>query len=143
MNTNTHFNSGVVFNAQTNAIDVILGVANLGHIAHELKHAYQFETGEFSSGLFNNGNPFYDKSDELEAYKRGAMFGQPFPKKFDELYNKLKKGPYKVTDLGPEYLETPSKLQFYSETNKCAFRWDGRTYVSKHMIKILNKMNRK
>ena len=69
--------SGVMYNEQTDMFDIMLGDESLGMLAHELKHAYQFETGEFSSGRLKNGEPFYDLTDEYEAYERGYMFGQP------------------------------------------------------------------
>lgn len=56
--------------------------------AHELKHAYQFETGKLSSPSLisrdkNTGRikeytfGMYDKEDELEAFARGQLFGGP------------------------------------------------------------------
>lgn len=56
--------------------------------AHELKHAYQFETGKLSSPShkFTDKNTgrikeytlgMYDKKDELEAFARGQLFGGP------------------------------------------------------------------
>ena len=46
--------------------------------AHELKHLYQFETGYLSfdreKGL---GGILYDSTDEIEAFRRGAVFGGP------------------------------------------------------------------
>jgi hypothetical protein len=44
-------------------------------MVHELKHAYQFETGEISFGKDGKGGILYDKMDEVEAYKRGFAFG--------------------------------------------------------------------
>ena len=41
--------------------------------AHELKHAYQFETGNYSILNTNVKNGFYDCQDEAEAYARGAL----------------------------------------------------------------------
>ena len=52
----------------------------LSDFAHELKHAYQFETGRLSSPSFRStsGNYvhfLYDKEDEREAFERGKLFG--------------------------------------------------------------------
>jgi RHS repeat-associated protein len=47
-----------------------------GVFAHELKHAYQFQTGSLSfdsSGI--NGGSLYDLNDEYEAFDRGSYFG--------------------------------------------------------------------
>ena len=40
-------------------------------LAHELKHGYQFEIGEFS----NSPKTLYDLDDEVEAYRRQSFFG--------------------------------------------------------------------
>ena len=52
---------------------------NFASLAHELKHCYQFDTGYLSfrknrSGEFIGGL-LYDYGDEVEAFKRGALFG--------------------------------------------------------------------
>ena len=47
-----------------------------GLFAHELKHAYQFETGALSFGPNGNGGILYDIQDEVEAYHRGTYFGE-------------------------------------------------------------------
>jgi len=67
--------SGAAFNFSNGNFEISVGDGSLGMLSHELKHAYQFETGAFSSGYSQEGIPFYDKSDEWEAYSRGALFG--------------------------------------------------------------------
>lgn len=42
----------------------------LGRLAHELKHAYQYETGELTFLLSDKGVKTYDAGDEVEAYQR-------------------------------------------------------------------------
>ena len=59
--------------------------------SHEMKHAYQFEIGEISFGIpkpknsqdknpdgtkkkYTPGAPYYDQTDEIEAYQRGLLF---------------------------------------------------------------------
>ncbi|MCL1938242.1 MAG: hypothetical protein FWF52_07595 [Candidatus Azobacteroides sp.] len=49
-----------VFNFTNGNFDIKLGDSSLGMLAHELKHAYPFEAGAFSSGP--QGLPFYDQS---------------------------------------------------------------------------------
>ena len=46
-------------------------------IAHEMKHAYQFEIGELSFSSFRGGGEcfLYDFTDERAAYNCGAVFG--------------------------------------------------------------------
>ena len=57
-----------------------------GDIAHELKHAYQFEKGEMSfdaqTGL-GMRSLLYDITDEQAAYKRGEAFGITIPKNIE------------------------------------------------------------
>jgi len=49
-----------------------------GALAHELKHAYQFETGALSFDLTGKrGGSLFDLQDEVEAYARGYIFGWP------------------------------------------------------------------
>ena len=53
--------------------------SGMGLILHELKHAYQFEVGKLSIANVNADrlrNILYDKTDEIEAYRRGAIFNQ-------------------------------------------------------------------
>ena len=78
---------GAEFNLSTGEFDLIIptsanGTQKLGFIAHELKHASQFERGTFSSGphmpneYLEHKNFLYDKYDEVEAYARGSFFGK-------------------------------------------------------------------
>ena len=49
-------------------------------IAHELKHCYQFETGDLSFASTKDGvgaGKLYDYQDEVEAHYRGSLFGAP------------------------------------------------------------------
>ena len=64
---------------------------NFASLAHELKHCYQFDTGYLSfrknrSGEFIGGL-LYDYGDEVEAFKRGALFGgnPQIPTEYDDL----------------------------------------------------------
>jgi uncharacterized protein RhaS with RHS repeats len=69
----------VQFDINTGALNVnVKGSYNSGAFAHELKHAFQFETGKLSFGKGGKvGGALYDIQDEVEAYKRGSMFGWP------------------------------------------------------------------
>lgn len=48
---------------------------SLHEFAHELKHAYQFETGTLSVTKLEESYGLYDKQDEREAFARGQLFG--------------------------------------------------------------------
>ncbi|MEO1259045.1 MAG: RHS repeat-associated core domain-containing protein [Bacteroidota bacterium] len=69
----------VKYDPATDAVNInVKGGYNAGAFAHELKHAYQFETGKLSFGIGGEGGGgIYDIQDEVEAYERGAMFGWP------------------------------------------------------------------
>ena len=57
-----------------------------GDIAHELKHAYQFEIGEMSFDAQTGGgikSLLYDITDEQAAYQRGAAYGIEMPKNLE------------------------------------------------------------
>ena len=123
--------SGVKFNEQTNMFDIMLGDDSLGMLAHELKHAYQFETGDFSSGMLKNGEPFYDLTDEIEAYERGYMFGQPRNKIIAQQYEYLQRSPSGVRSLIDAIKNDPDQLQKYAERSHSTFRWRGSTYKHK------------
>lgn len=44
-------------------------------VAHELKHAYQYEVGEVSFSADGSGGVAYDITDEFAAFERGRLFG--------------------------------------------------------------------
>ncbi|HLO73032.1 MAG TPA: DUF6443 domain-containing protein [Flavobacterium sp.] len=83
---NTTTVNQTTFNSDNNRVQLTVSSGtDLGLFSHELKHMYQFETGETTLGLTKNngginliGNNllFYDLSDEVQAYQRGALFGQ-------------------------------------------------------------------
>lgn len=124
--------SGAVFNFANGNFEIRLGNSNLGMLAHELKHAYQFETGAFSSSNYNNGNPFYDKSDEWEAYSRGSLFGAPRIYSLPSLYDNLQEGPIDATNHPNimHSLDNPNALRKIVNRNgvQMAFRINGVTY---------------
>ena len=97
-----------------------------GWIAHELKHAYQFETGKLSTGTSKKGTPFYDKNDEKEAYARGQLFGENMPT-FSENeagYGDLQKGPKQVDPKASD-----AKLQELATKHKAWFKANGKIYA--------------
>ena len=131
LNTSTEYVSGTEYNFETNELDIILGDRSLGSIAHELKHAYQFEVGSFSSGP--GGLPFYDQTDEREAYERGELFDGPHYKVLPGVYLNLSPREKSASSLPEFYLNRndPSVLQQKANRfNRIAFRVNGITYVS-------------
>ena len=65
------------YNVTSNVVSVIYN-GDLGTLAHELKHAFQFETGSLSfTSSGKSGGLLHDFFDEREAYTRGAALGRP------------------------------------------------------------------
>jgi hypothetical protein len=67
----------IKYDPLTHAVNVNLkGDYVISDLAHELKHAYQFETKVLSFGPDGNQGGFlYDLQDEMEAYERSSLFG--------------------------------------------------------------------
>ena len=127
-----------IYNTQTRMIDIMIPTVDskLLLFAHELKHAYQFETGTFSFGTENaKCNPFYDQNDELEAYERGLLFGGQFMNAnqilYDNIYKKLPNKPVDYTNhpILSKFLNNSDCLQKLSNVMKCVFRINGFTYA--------------
>jgi hypothetical protein len=117
--------------------------AGLGFFAHELKHAHQFETGNYSVGpeLKNVAykNLLYDRHDEVDAYARGSIFGGGTAYGINNLpstYENVATGPYNYTNVTPVSavigLSNQSQhLQRIANTTGHAFRINGTTYYKK------------
>lgn len=130
--TGTTIIGGSSYNRLTDEFDIEICDNTLGILAHELKHAYQFETGAFSSGSRKNGDPFYDQTDEFEAYDRGTMFGAPKVYYLPDIYKNLKEEQSGVNLLPKVAQESKVALQSIATKNNAVFRWNGVTYKPKH-----------
>ena len=123
---------GATFNFSNGNFEIIMPTsAGLDLFAHELKHGFQFETGAFSSGYRRDGVPFYDKTDEWEAYSKGALFGGEHIHTLPSLYDNLQSGPMDATKLAPIILSTPAELQKIADRTKSAFRVNKVTYITR------------
>ncbi len=122
--------SRATYNTDNNVFEILLGDNSLSSLAHELKHAYQFETGAYSIGRNIRGVPFYDQTDEFEAYSRGSLFGGQKYLSLPAIYNNLQSEPKDATQLSPLLLNMPSELQRIANTTYSIFRINGTTYVS-------------
>jgi hypothetical protein len=104
---------------------------SIGLFSHELKHAYQFETGELSL-RYKGFNLLYDKHDEVAAYNRGAMFGEPAYGIYTlpSIYKSLPMGPIDATNHPnlKHVLSKSSALQNIANLSNSAFRINGVTY---------------
>jgi hypothetical protein len=131
-NTEDEILSEAKFDFASGNFVIKLGDRSLGMLAHELKHAYQFETGALSTSSYPNGSPFYDQSDEWEAYQRGTLFGSRGIYSLPSRYNNIQKGPVDATNH-PDImyiLSMPAELQRIVNLSKrkMAFRINGVTY---------------
>ena len=118
------------FKIKTGLFEIRLGDVSVGSIAHELMHAYQFETGAISYGNYENGFPYYDKTDEVEAYKRESFFRNTFfGNKLPSMYDHLQDGPCSIP---VEHRNNPTALQRISNQDGAAFRINGNTYTPKN-----------
>ena len=128
---------GTVFNFENGNFDIMLSKgASTATIAHEFKHAFQFHTGELSTGTMG-GAPFYDKSDEVAAYDRGALFGGPTYTTSTlpniPTYQSLPNGPIGANNH-PNIMHmggSPTALQKAANATNSAFRFNGKTYYKK------------
>ena len=109
-------------------------------LSHELKHAYQFETGQFSVGPTLSGVPYtgllYDRSDEAAAYSRGALFGGTAGGEFGQEYSGLPAGPYSIGNIPPISATVGARnqsslLQNFADRSGHAFRVGVQTYYRK------------
>ena len=126
---------GVLFNESTGVFEIIIPDDNLGLLSHELKHAYQFETGCYSSGHKRSGVPFYDIHDEIEAYRRGQLFGGDAFDRTNSRYKDLQEGPKSVHMLPAIVLNSPAELQKIADRHYTNFRYNGTTYRNKYYNK--------
>ncbi|TQM39292.1 RHS repeat-associated protein [Flavobacterium branchiophilum] len=132
------------FNSENNRVQLTVSSGtDLGLFSHELKHMYQFETGETSLGLTKNkggsylisGNMlFSDLSDEVQAYQRGALFGQreninsPADVLTKEAYDsRIPSGPINAVNH-PNAAGIKKDPQSFANKYNAAFRINNTTY---------------
>ena len=105
-------------------------------LGHELKHAYQFEIGELSISqeIGDNKSFLYDKTDEVEAYKRGNdNYGVD---NLPEIYKELPNGPIDIHNnqeiikalANPDINKQIEALQNIANKQQAAFRVNNKTY---------------
>ncbi len=129
------------FNFSNGNVEITISSGtSVGLFSHELKHAYQFETGSYSIGkrLPNvpYSNFFYDQQDEIEAHNRGELFGINFSGELSDEYSSLPTGLYDYRNIGltNNLLNSPRKEQSLNQIANnlwTAFRVDNKTYYKK------------
>lgn len=124
---------GAMYNFDTNQFDVMLksSYATTYNIAHELKHAYQFEIGEFATS--NVTGYIYDITDEYAAYQRGTLLGGPKKSEFEinSEYKKIYDARGKYPCSSGIIPANATILQFSRMNARIAFRYNGKTYMTK------------
>ncbi len=135
LNNKDLIRSGVGYNFNNGIFHIFLGSNDTHMLAHELKHAYQFEIGAHSTVNTRGIKPLlYDQHDEVEAYRRGGLFwGDPFSEHRNS-YQQFQTKPVDVTNH-PEIkqiLNNPTEIQNYLNNlgHSEAFRVNGVTYQS-------------
>jgi len=119
---------------------VLIGIPRNGYqkdlLSHELKHGYQFEIGELSLSQLKGRNKsfLYDKTDEVEGYKRGnESYGIT---NLPQIYDDLPKGPLNIHNNGeiikalgnPDEKMQKQELQNIANKERAAFRVNCQTY---------------
>ena len=133
-------------NSSKGTVEIALGNmdVSIDLIAHEFKHLSQFENEEISltdKNAKRRGYLLYDKTDEMDAYYRGFIFGGPeikyikdLPENYQDLPNEqmninifLKRNhPFSTSNKAiDDILKSRSKVQ------KQSFRYKGKTYFYK------------
>ena len=105
----------------------------MGVIGHELKHAFQFEKGELSSGI-KGEETFYDKTDEYEALQRQSEITGKTERLDMNLDNYRglsgdRKGARGYFDAIFMFSNSDKELQEYAEKNEIVFRYRNKTYM--------------
>jgi len=125
---------GTQYDLTKDNILITLQNHQLSMLAHELKHAYQFETGDLDYKIrFYKAEKrdvalrgdFYDQVDEIEAYRRGKLFGgDDFNPKSDK-YASRPKCKISWSNMNPSSSES---LQKDSDNQRRIFMYKGIIY---------------
>lgn len=112
-----------------------------GLFSHELKHAFQFETGQTSLSFDKKPvvNFLHDGFDEVEGYQRGQLFGQKenintaADLASKQLYNGLQTGPVSIHNYSGGRMMTSNNaaLNYLAKQKQQAFRINNTTYNGK------------
>ena len=123
---NTTVHGITVFDNASSTLQIKLSPFSLATIAHELKHAFQFECGKMSYSAINGLGSYalYDISDEEEAFARGLYFGGE-PIRYRD-YPTLPKDNRRIIKG-----KASSVLQGQANTYNVVFRFNGITYYGR------------
>lgn len=110
------------YNTEINRVEITVPNFDCDILAHELKHAHQFETGTMSL----NGSLLYDQGDEKEAYYRSALFGGPKWEEVKQYYEHLR----------------PNRVNVKSKDKKIVDIINGNSFPEFSIFKYNNKIYR-
>ena len=110
------------YNTAKNRVEITVPDFDRDILAHELKHAHQFETGTMSL----NGSLLYDQGDEKEAYYRSALFGGPKWEEVKQYYEHLR----------------PNRVNVKSKDKKIVDIINGNSFPECSIFKYNNKIYR-
>ena len=148
--TTDAFNDGdtpvaaTLFNARNNEVDLFIPTNgdSKALLAHELKHASQFERGTLSLPLHNNKRSItplgwlaYDLQDEIAGDNRADLFGSKTKSSTTASHTNLTIGGQRLVDRNIQYTvgsltyyQTIERLQSFADKARQALRLNGRTY---------------
>ena len=131
-------------NIDNGNVEISLSSYDVGLLGHELKHAFQFENGEFAFVLNYKGNGtfIYGIEDEIAAYRRQELLGSPSPStaEIEVLYNRLNPKAENITSFLKDNSENVDFFKLANDNYSC-IRYNGTTYMSKRYINIRRYLN--
>ncbi|MDE6498144.1 MAG: hypothetical protein K2L21_05740 [Muribaculaceae bacterium] len=130
----TEERDGGTFNTSTGVFEISLASTKLGSIAHELKHAYQFENGQWCAKGLAKGKTHLnlnDITDEIEAFERGNLFGQSMDGLNSGTYKNLISHKCQIDQFDIRVTSNPDILQRIANHNNISFRYNGTTYIGR------------
>lgn len=135
-NTDNEYWAGTDFNTSNGNVEITIPTGAPQHlVAHEFKHAYQFEMGSISFPIYKKSKLLYDYTDEVEAYERSSLISNRDQSSnlLHPFYNSLLKDAMSIESFinTNDQNNSMEVLQKLANRSKSIFRWDGKTYNGK------------
>ena len=134
------------YNFEQNYVEINADIDGaMSNLAHELKHAYQFDCGELSFNMYGGKGALYDFYDERAAFDRTTLFGgckysdneimafYKFKSKLSLSIESVDKSSFSGYNKDATFLETFMSTYYYN--NKQVFRCNGNTYYGQKRLK--------
>ena len=133
------------YNFEQNYVEINADIDGaMSNLAHELKHAYQFDCGELSFNMYGGMGALYDFSDERAAFDRTTLFGgrmysdneimaaYKFKSRQNLSIGSLDKSSFCGYNKDATFRET--FMSPYYNNNKQVFRYDGYTIYGRKRL---------